>query len=124
MAQCGAANVGVCLDLFHYYCGPSKFEDLALLSPSALAWVQVCDLGGVPREIASDADRILPGDGDFQIEPILEHLDRIGYEGGVALEMLNPQLWKVPADLVADAGLRALQRLLGGRARIGFAGGN
>ena len=30
VAQCGAADVGVCLDLFHYYTGPSKFEDLAL----------------------------------------------------------------------------------------------
>ena len=27
--QCGEPNVGVNLDLFHYYTGPSKFEDLA-----------------------------------------------------------------------------------------------
>src|ERR1700722_1908243 len=26
---CGEPNVGVCLDVFHYYTGPSKFEDLA-----------------------------------------------------------------------------------------------
>ena len=27
--QCGEPNVGVCLDVFHYYKGPSKPEDLA-----------------------------------------------------------------------------------------------
>lgn len=111
IAQSEAKNVGVCLDLFHYYTGPSKFEDLAYLTPDNLAWVQVCDLSGVPRELAGDADRILPGDGDFQIGPILEHLVRIGYGGCVSLEILNPQLWAVAAPAVADAGLRSLGRL-------------
>ncbi len=32
IGQSGADNVGACLDLFHYYTGPSKFEDLAFLS--------------------------------------------------------------------------------------------
>src|ERR1043165_8014251 len=36
---CGEPNVGVNLDSFHYYTGPSKFEDLALLTPGRLAHV-------------------------------------------------------------------------------------
>jgi 2-keto-myo-inositol isomerase len=112
IGQGGAEDVGVCLDLFHYYTGPSKFEDLAYLSAENLAWVQASDLSGVPRELAGDADRILPGEGDFQIDPILEHLASIGYEGYISLEVLNPQLWAIPADRVADAGRHALDRLL------------
>lgn len=115
IAQCGEPNVGVCLDLFHYYTGPSKFEDLAYLSPENLAWVQVCDLAGVPREVAGDSDRILPGEGDFQITPILDALDRIGYTGAVSLELLNPTLWSIPADRVADAAARSMSNLLGKR---------
>jgi 2-keto-myo-inositol isomerase len=111
IAQSEAANVGVCLDLFHYYTGPSKFEDLAYLTRENLKWVQVCDLSGTPRELAGDSDRILPGDGDFQIGPILEHLARIGYDQFVSLELLNPQLWPVAAPAVADAGLRSISRL-------------
>ena len=111
IAQSEARNVGVCLDLFHYYTGPSKFEDLAYLTPENLAWVQVCDLSGVPRELAGDSDRILPGDGDFQLGPIFEHLARIGYRGHVSLETSNPQLWAVAAPALADAGLRAMARL-------------
>jgi 2-keto-myo-inositol isomerase len=115
LAGQGGGDLGICLDLFHYYTGPSKFEDLAYLSPENLAWVQVCDLSGVPRELAGDADRILPGEGDFQIEPILDHLASIGYNGYVSLEVLNPQLWAIPADRVADAGRQAMDRLLGRR---------
>lgn len=111
IAQTEATNVGVCLDLFHFYTGPSKFEDLAYLSPENLAWVQVCDLSGVPRELAGDSDRILPGDGDFNISPILDHLRAIGYEGCLSLEVLNPMLWSVPVAAFADAGIRALGRL-------------
>ena len=65
------------------------------LTPENLAWVQVCDLSGTPRELAGDGDRILPGDGDFQLGPIVDHLGRIGYDGYVSLEVLNPQLWQV-----------------------------
>jgi sugar phosphate isomerase/epimerase len=115
IAQSGAEGVGVCLDLFHYYTGPSKFEDLAYLSTENLAWVQVCDLSGVPRELAGDADRIFPGEGDFQIGPILDHLASIGYEGFVSLELLNPNLWAIPADRVADVGRQAMERLLSRR---------
>jgi sugar phosphate isomerase/epimerase len=113
VAHSGAANLGVCLDLFHYYAGPSKFEDLAYLTPANLAWVQVCDLSGVPRELAGDSDRILPGDGDFQLGPILDQVAAIGYKGYISLEVLNPQLWQIPADRVADFGFQALRRVLG-----------
>jgi 2-keto-myo-inositol isomerase len=113
IAQCGAEGLGVCLDLFHYYTGPSKFEDLAYLTRDNLAWVQVCDLSGTPRELAGDGDRILPGEGDFQIGPILDHLGRIGYDGYVSLEVLNPQLWAIPVDRVADFGYQAVCRVLG-----------
>lgn len=112
IAQSGAKHVGVCLDVFHYYCGPSKFEDLAGLTAETLRWCQLSDLGGVPREVARDSDRILPGEGDFQLGPILEHLERIGYGGGVSLEVLNPTLWQAPPELVANAAMRALRRTL------------
>ena len=113
VAQCGEPNVGINLDLFHYYTGPSKFDDLNLLVPANLAFVQVCDLAGVPRELATDSDRVLPGDGDFQITPILERLGSVGYEGYVSLELMNQTLWKTKATQVAELGMAALRRLLG-----------
>ncbi len=112
VAACGEANAGVCLDLFHYYTGSSKFDDLVLLTKENLAFVQVCDLAGVPRELATDADRILPGEGDFRLEPIMRHLRAIGYDGWVSLELLNPTLWQAKVSQVAELGLGAVQRLI------------
>ncbi len=112
VAQCGEPNVGVNFDVFHYYKGPSKFEDLDLLTSANLAFVQICDVAGVPRELATDADRVLPGDGDFQLAPLVAQLRRIGYTGWVSLELLNPHLWQTKATQVAEVGILALRRLL------------
>lgn len=111
--QCGEPNVGVVLDVFHFYTGPSKFEDLDLLTPDRLAHVQLCDLAGVPRELAEDRDRVLPGDGDFRLAPIVERLRQIGYAGAVSLELFNPTLWQTNPTSVAEIGFTALRKTLG-----------
>ena len=113
VAQCEEPNVGVCFDIFHYYTGPSKFEDLAQLTSENLAHVQLCDLAGTPRELATDAERVLPGDGDFHLRPIVETFRSIGYDGWVSLELFNPTLWKAKPVQVAEVGLTALRKLLG-----------
>ena len=113
MARCGEPNVGVNFDVFHYYTGPSKFEDLERLTADNLAYVQLSDLAGVPRELATEADRILPGEGDFRLGPILDRLRTIGYGGWVSLELMNPTLWQMKPARVAEIGITALRRLLG-----------
>jgi 2-keto-myo-inositol isomerase len=111
--ECGEPNVGVNLDVFHYYIGPSKFDDLDLLTPRRLAHVQLCDLAGVPRELADDGDRVLPGDGDFRLGPLVDRLRQIGYHGWVSLELMNPTLWRANPAQVAEIGLTALRKALG-----------
>jgi 2-keto-myo-inositol isomerase len=110
--HCGEPNVGVCLDVFHYYKGPSKPEDLERLTAANVAHVQVSDVAGVPREVMTDADRVLPGEGDFRLDPILARLRAVGYAGYVSLELHNPVLWQLPPAQVADAAMKSLTRLL------------
>jgi sugar phosphate isomerase/epimerase len=111
-AACGEPNVGICLDVFHFFKGPSKEADLDLLTPDNLFWVQACDLAGVPRELATDADRILPGDGDLPLRKLLGKLRDRGYDGMVSLELMNPTLWQAKASQVAELGAAALGRVL------------
>jgi sugar phosphate isomerase/epimerase len=106
-------NLGICLDAFHFYVGPSKLEDLAYLSARNLFHVQLSDLADVPREFASDSQRILPGDGDIPLMPIVERLRQIQYEGYVSLEIMNPQIWRVPPMQLGEIGMTALRRLTG-----------
>lgn len=111
--QCGEPNVGVCLDAFHFYKGPSKTDDLDRLTAANLAHVQVCDVPGVPRELMTDADRVFPGEGDFRLGPIMDRLRQIGYAGAVSVEVLNPQLWRAKPTQVAELALASVTRLLG-----------
>ncbi len=113
VAECGEEALGVCFDVFHYYLGPSKPDDLGYLTPENLFHVQLSDLAGQPRELASDADRVLPGDGDFLLEQILDTLRAIGYDGYVSVELLNPQLWQVPPRQFGEIATTAIRKLLG-----------
>jgi 4-hydroxyphenylpyruvate dioxygenase len=110
--SCGEPNVGVNLDVFHYYTGPSKFEDIGHLSAARLAHVQVADLSGVARELATDADRVLPGDGDFQLVPLLDAIRGIGYTGWVSLELMNPTFWRANPKQVAEIAITSLRKIL------------
>jgi sugar phosphate isomerase/epimerase len=113
IAETGSPHLGICLDAFHFAIGPSKLEDLGYLTAENLFHVQVCDLLDVPRELARDADRILPGDGDIPLAPLVEQLKHIDYRGCVSLELLNPQLWQVPARQLGEIGITCLRKLLG-----------
>lgn len=112
--QCREPNAGVCLDAFHFYKGPSKAEDLERLSSANLFHVQLSDVAGVPRELMTDSDRVMPGEGDFRLEPLVKRLMEIGYAGGVSLELMNPVLWQLKPTQVVELGMTALRRLLSG----------
>jgi sugar phosphate isomerase/epimerase len=111
--HCGEPSVGICFDVFQYYTGPSKFEDLGLLTRNNLFHVQLSDLAGVPRELATDSDRVLPGDGDFQLQPVLDYLRAIGYDGAVSVELMNAQIWQLAPEQVAEVAMTALRKVLG-----------
>ncbi|MBI1904594.1 MAG: sugar phosphate isomerase/epimerase [Planctomycetia bacterium] len=111
--ETASPHLGICLDLFHFHTGPSKWEDLAHVSPENLFHVQVCDLSGTARELAADGDRILPGEGDLPVAALIDHLRRIGYTGCVSVELMNPALWQAPPRQFAEIAMTALRRVLG-----------
>lgn len=110
VAEVASPHLGICLDAFHWHVGPSKTEDLSYLTAGNLFHVQLCDLADTPRELARDSQRILPGEGDINLFPLIDHLRRIDYCGCISIELMNPQLWQVPTLQLADAGMAALRR--------------
>lgn len=111
--EVGSPQLGICLDAFHYYTGPSKPEDLQLLTRDNLFHVQLSDLADIPRELATDAHRILPGDGDIPLTPIVDRLQEIEYDGCVSVELMNPQIWQIPPRQFGEIAITALRRVLG-----------
>ena len=80
VAEIGSPHLGICLDVFHYYSGPSKPEDLGYLSAENLFHVQLCDLAGRAARVGHRRRPGLPGDGDFQLAClIVDRLREIGY---------------------------------------------
>ena len=75
--------------------------------------MQLCDLAGTLRELATDADRVLPGDGDFQLAVLVDHLRTIGYRGYVSVELMNPHLWRIPPRQFGEIAMTALRKVLG-----------
>lgn len=86
-------HVGVLVDTFHLYAGLSKVEDLDLLAgPEApnLTFVHINDVpSSKPRELWTDPDRVLPGEGSFPLAAINEGVRRSGYDGYLSLELFN-----------------------------------
>lgn len=104
--------LGICLDAFHFFVGPSDLPDLEVLSTKNLFHVQLSDIAGVPRELASDSDRILPNDGDFSSIPLLQKLNEIGYEGCVSVELMNPQIFQIPARSFGEVAIASLNQAI------------
>jgi 4-hydroxyphenylpyruvate dioxygenase len=113
VAEVGSPHLGLCFDAFHYYCGPSKGEDLGYLTPQNLFHVQLCDVADVPREFAADRDRILPGEGDIPLTPVIARLREINYADTVSIELMNPQLWQVPPRQFGEIAMTSLRKFLG-----------
>ena len=107
-----SSQMGICLDTYHFFVGPSKLSDLNFLEPDQLFHVQLSDLAGIPRELSSDSDRILPGDGDVPLGPIVQCLRDMNYSGTVSVELMNPQIWQVSPRQFSEIGMAALQKVL------------
>jgi len=91
----------------------ARAKTLGYLSSENLFHVQLCDLAGVPREFANDADRILPGDGDFQLEPIVERFRQIAYGRSRFSGADEPADLADPATAVWRDRMTALRKVLG-----------
>jgi 2-keto-myo-inositol isomerase len=116
MRQAGQANVGLCLDTFHFYAGVSKLEDLAELRPGEVEHVHFHDVpGAVPRELLVDADRIPPGTGVIPLEKVVEALRRIGYAGALSVELFDPAIQKADPAATARTCYAAVSRFTAAR---------
>jgi sugar phosphate isomerase/epimerase len=106
-----ASNVGIMFDSFHFYKGHSKFSDLEELGRGDIAFVHINDAPNIPREVVTDQDRVIPGQGVLPLKRILEAVRATGYDGPVSAELLNPQLWEIEPETLARSVYQAVAAL-------------
>ncbi len=87
-------NVGLLLDLWHWYTSRGTWEDLAKLSNDDIVNVHVNDApAGIPVDEQIDNRRCLPGEtGVLDIARFLGVLDAIGYDGPVTAEPFSARV--------------------------------
>lgn len=94
----GRANVGVVFDPAHYYCTPTKFDQLTPQNVALIRHVHVDDMRDKPPELSNcNSDRVLPGQGILDLPVLLGRIEALGYQGYFSIELFNEALWAMPA---------------------------
>jgi sugar phosphate isomerase/epimerase len=109
------ADACILLDVFHIYKGGGGWTGIRVLNGAALHVVHVNDYpANPPRETATDADRVFPGDGVAPLPALLRDLDAIGFRGVLSLELFNRTYWQQDALKMAKEGLEKTRAVVRG----------
>lgn len=115
IAESGAANLGLCLDSFHWYTSGETADDLRELTDADVVSVDLNDArSGIDRDDQEDGKRELPGrTGVIDVATMMAALRDIGYSGPVQAEPFNAELRAMaPADAVRETA-RSLAAVVG-----------
>lgn len=85
----GEPNVGLLLDAYHWYTNELTIADIEALRPEQIVHVHINDAQDVPVQEVLDNGRIYPGEGVIDLAGFLRTLNKIGYKGAVAQEILT-----------------------------------
>lgn len=110
-------NLGLVVDAFHIFARRRTVADLAGIPMDKIFLVQLSDLAALPAEHAlvdiARHKRLLPGEGCFPLNTLLDYLAEGGYNGPLGLEVFNDQLHQRAAHDVAKEAMSALKRCCG-----------
>jgi sugar phosphate isomerase/epimerase len=80
--RCGCENAGVLIDPFHFSRSRSRLDDVALVPPGRLRYLQFCDVpAAVPPTMQAildeaRAERLFPGEGELDLLGLLRAVPR------------------------------------------------
>lgn len=96
-------NVGMVLDVFHFYAGGSVLDDVRRIPLEKLQVVHLNGAEDVPKAQLTDAHRLYPGEGVIPAVDVLRVLRERGYDGTASVEIFRPAYWQRPPGEVARA---------------------
>ncbi len=96
-------NFGILFDCYHFWSGPSKFEDMDLIKPGEIIHAHLNDTQDLPRELLDSHSRVIPGDGVAPLAKILRKLADSGYRGPISVELFLPKFQEAdPSELAQE----------------------
>jgi sugar phosphate isomerase/epimerase len=116
----GRSNGGYCIDIWHHARGANDLEMIKRLEPDRVFAIQMNDGALLPAgddyKIDCLANRLPPGQGQFDCVGFIRTLVDMGVTAPISLEVCSTQLWDAPADVAARAaadGMRDVLRAAG-----------
>jgi 2-keto-myo-inositol isomerase len=108
-------NIKFMLDLYHFWAGPSKFEDLDLIQPGEIHHVHFADMARLPPvEVAQQKDRAFPGEGITPLQKILNKLVTLGYNRALSLELFDMEIRRTDPAVIAAKALTTITPFIKG----------
>jgi sugar phosphate isomerase/epimerase len=112
LAEIGRENVGILLDIWHWYNAGDTVDDVLALRGTDVVLVHMSDApAGVPVEQQVDSRRCLPcSTGVIDTRGFLGALARIGYDGPLVCEPFSQDLKGKPPDEVLAAVAASMKK--------------
>ncbi|MBM80074.1 MAG: xylose isomerase [Planctomycetaceae bacterium] len=115
MEKSGRDDATTILDPFHIFRGGGSVESIAKLTQAQIAVSHFNDTPTEPpREVQHDKDRVMPGDGHFDLKRYIELLGQVGYNRFLSLELFREDLWARDPMEVAIVGLDKMRTVVEG----------
>ncbi|MFG3022457.1 sugar phosphate isomerase/epimerase family protein [Streptomyces sp. NPDC048254] len=110
----GAANAGLMIDVWHFYNSRSSLADLDGLPPDRIVAVQLNDGRVVDGDFLIEArqGRLLPGDGELDVQGLLLGLHERGFRGPYCVEVNYPGYRDLPVDEMAAQAFTTASKAL------------
>ncbi|MDR0781668.1 MAG: sugar phosphate isomerase/epimerase [Pseudomonadales bacterium] len=111
-------NLKFMIDIYHFWAGTSKFEDLDLINPGEVHHVHFEDTPAMPPiEVVEQKDRAYPGEGVAPLQRILDKLVEKGYNRALSLELFDMEVRRTDPFVVASKGLATITPYIQGVSR-------
>jgi len=70
------------------------------------------DADNIPLDNISDEHRLFPGEGVIDLKKFCKILREKGYNGPLSVELINPNLWKIPPKEIAKKAWDSLEKYI------------
>jgi sugar phosphate isomerase/epimerase len=102
LAKEAGANVGVILDVWHWYHSGGTVADILATDKARIVHLHLSDAQERPPAEVLDNQRLMPGEGIVNLVGFLQALKKIGYQDGISPEPLG----RIPKDMAAEEAAR------------------
>lgn len=111
----GKANAGLTVDSGHFFNSCATLDQLAAIPGARVHSVQINDAPDMPKTpIIERRERMLPGEGGFDLTGFIQTLDKIGSTAPIGVEIFNMQVPTQDIDTItrtwAAAGRRTIDQ--------------